>query len=141
MARSTAAPTSDISLEMPVAASPIRTWASAAEYCALMTSFCVRNCSIFAESCCEASVSFCCCASSCWPWVMMSPSWLSIAAFLVSAWRARSSRFACSAAFAWPSSFSTCCCIEVYWISSRFFAVVTSAIPRFTFWSWRSCSS
>jgi len=37
----------------PVAASEIRTWASAAEYCALMTSFLVRKASIFVRSFCS----------------------------------------------------------------------------------------
>ena len=46
-ARCIARPTSAISSPTPVAASEIRTWASAAEYCALMTSFLVRKASIF----------------------------------------------------------------------------------------------
>src|SRR5581483_1014405 len=140
-ARSTAMPTSSMLRPMPVAASPIFTWASAAEYCALMISFCVRKASIFAESVFSPSTSFCCCASSCWPCPMIPLSWPWIAALRVSASRARSSRFAFSACFAWSSSLSTCCCIPVYCSSSRFFAVVTSAIPRRTFCSWRSCSS
>ena len=49
-ARAIAAPTSDISSTSPVVASPIRTCASAAEYWALTTSFCVRKASTFADS-------------------------------------------------------------------------------------------
>ena len=69
VARCMARPTSAISSPTPVAASEIRTWASAAEYCALMTSFLVRKASIFVRSFCSDSVSFCCWASSsvtCW---------------------------------------------------------------------------
>jgi len=51
---------SSISRPIPVAASPIRTCASAAEYWALITSFCERNCSIFADSACSFATSFCC---------------------------------------------------------------------------------
>ena len=82
---------------IPVAASPIFTCASAAEYCALITSFCVRNASIFACSVCSPSTSFCCWASSCWPCCMIASSCACTAALRVSASRARSSRFACSA--------------------------------------------
>ena len=46
-ARCIASPRSAISSPTPFAASEIRTCASAAEYWALMTSFLVRNCSIF----------------------------------------------------------------------------------------------
>ena len=49
------------------------TCASAAEYCALITSFCVRNDSIRAESVFSPSTSFCCCASSCCPCCMIEP--------------------------------------------------------------------
>ena len=73
------------------------TCASAAEYCALITSFCVRNDSTFADSVFSPSTSFCCCASSCWPCSMIPSSWPWIAALRVSASRARSSRFAFSA--------------------------------------------
>ena len=114
---------------IPVAASPIRTCASAAEYCALITSFCVRNDSTFVCSVRSPSISFCCCASSCWPCCMIPSSCACTAVLRVSASRARSSRPACSACRAWPSSFSTCCCMPVYCSSSRFFAVVTSAMP------------
>ena len=48
-ARWIARPVLSISRPIPVAASPIRTCASAAEYWALITSFCERNCSIFAD--------------------------------------------------------------------------------------------
>ena len=51
-ARCIAMPTSAISSPTPDAASEIRTEASAAEYCALMTSFLVRNWSIFDRSFC-----------------------------------------------------------------------------------------
>ena len=45
-------PVSAMPFPIPVAASPTLTWASAAEYCALMISFCERNDSIFVWSCC-----------------------------------------------------------------------------------------
>ena len=128
-------------LLIPVAASPIFTWASAAEYWALITSFCVRNDSTLAASVFSPSTSFVCCASSCWPCSMIPSSCAWIAALRVSASRARSSRLTFSASFAWPSSLLACCCIELYCSSSRFLAVATSAMPRLTFWSWRSCSS
>src|SRR5581483_1046493 len=140
-ARWIASPTSAISSPIPVAASLIRTCASAAEYCALMTSFCVRKDSTFACSVRSPSISFCCCASSCCPCCMIPSSWPWTAALRDSASRARSSRPALSASRACPSSLSTCCCIVAYWSSSRFFAVVTSAMPRLTFCSWRSCAS
>src|SRR3954454_24042061 len=59
-ARCIASPTSAISSPTPVAASEIFTEASAAEYCALMTSFFVRNWSIFVRSCCSFWISVCC---------------------------------------------------------------------------------
>ena len=59
MARCIASPTSAISSPTPVAASEIFTEASAAEYCALMTSFLVRNWSIFVRSCCSFWISDC----------------------------------------------------------------------------------
>ena len=64
-ARWRASPTSDISSPRPVVASPIRTCASAAEYCAFTTSFWVRNDSTFADSRRSWSIRFCCCCSSC----------------------------------------------------------------------------
>src|SRR5579859_5491096 len=64
-ARCMARPTSAISSPTPVAASEIRTCASAAEYCALMTSFLDRNCSILVRSFCSDSVICTCCCSSC----------------------------------------------------------------------------
>ena len=57
-------PTSAISSPTPDAASEIFTEASAAEYCALMTSFLVRNWSILERSFASLSTSFCCWASS-----------------------------------------------------------------------------
>ena len=57
-------PTSDISSLRPVVASPIRTEASAAEYCALTTSFWVRNDSTLVDSRCSCSIRLCCWASS-----------------------------------------------------------------------------
>ena len=60
-ARCIARPTSAISSPTPVAASEIRTCASAAEYWALMTSFLVRNASIFVRRRFSDSVSL-----SCW---------------------------------------------------------------------------
>ena len=62
-ARCIASPTSAISSPTPVAASEILTWASAAEYCALTTSFLERNCSILVRSFCSDSV-----ICVCWPW-------------------------------------------------------------------------
>ena len=50
-------PTSAISSPTPVAASEIRTCASAAEYCALMTSFFDRNASILVCSFCSLAIS------------------------------------------------------------------------------------
>ena len=52
-ARCMASPTSAISSPTPVAASEIRTCASAAEYWALITSFFERNCSILVRSRCS----------------------------------------------------------------------------------------
>src|SRR5206468_515238 len=63
-ARCIASPTSAICSPTPVAASEIRTCASAALYWALMTSFLVRKASTFERSCCSESISFCCCDSS-----------------------------------------------------------------------------
>src|SRR5205085_7454852 len=60
-ARCIASPRSAICSPTPFAASEIRTWASDAEYCALMTSFLVRKVSIFA--CIFFSLSVSC---SCW---------------------------------------------------------------------------
>src|SRR3954463_16603132 len=68
-ARWIASPTSAICSPTPWAASEIWTWASAAEYCALMTSFLVRKASTFERSFFSFSVSCSCCASSsliCW---------------------------------------------------------------------------
>ena len=45
---------------MPVDASPIRTEASAAEYCAFMTSFSLRKVSIFVASAFSFASSFSC---------------------------------------------------------------------------------
>ena len=56
-ARCIAMPTSAISSPTPDAASEIFTEASAAEYCALMTSFLVRNWSIFVRSVASLSIS------------------------------------------------------------------------------------
>ena len=63
-ARCIARPRSAISSPTPDAASEIITCASAAEYCALMTSFLVRKASIFARSCFSFSISCSCCCSS-----------------------------------------------------------------------------
>ena len=60
-ARWIASPRSAISSPTPLAASEIFTCASAAEYCALMTSFLVRKDSILARSFFSFSVS-----ASCW---------------------------------------------------------------------------
>ncbi len=59
-ARCTARPTSAMFSPSPVAASPIRTCASAAEYWALITSFCVRNDSTLVWSVRSPSISFAC---------------------------------------------------------------------------------
>ncbi len=56
---------SAISSPIPVAASPIFTCASAAEYWALIVSFCVRKASTLAESAFSLASSFACCSSSC----------------------------------------------------------------------------
>ena len=135
-ARSIASPVSAICSPMPVAASPIRTCASAAEYCALMTSFSERKASIFAWSCFSDWIRRSCCSSS----PAICPSRPRSCAWTPdlrsSACRARSSRPAATASRAWPSSFTTDCSSWVAWSWSRFFAVTTSAMPRFT-----SCSS
>src|ERR671931_601766 len=105
LARWIARPVSAICSPIPVAASPIRTCASAAEYWALMTSFCERKASIFACSCFSLATSFSCCCSSpftCWS---RPTSCCCTADFRSSACRARSSRPAPSACRAWPSSF------------------------------------
>src|SRR5262245_59765616 len=140
-ARWIASPVSAICSPSPVAASPIRTWASAAEYCALMTSFSVRKDSIFAWSCFWLSTSFSCCASSCWIWTSRPWSCCCTPDLRSSACRARSSRPAASACRAWLSSFRTLCSSCAVCIWSRFFAVTTSAMPRLTFWSDSSCFS
>ncbi len=97
IARCIARPTSAISSPTPVAASEILTCASAAEYCALMTSFLERNCSIFARSFCSDAV-ICSCCSSSWA-ICVSSDWSSVwITFLrSSAVRARSSCPAASA--------------------------------------------
>src|SRR5919197_4756828 len=141
LARWIASPVSAICSPIPVAASPIRTDASAAEYCALITSFCERKASIFAWSCFSLATSFSCCCSSCctcWssPW---SCCWT--ADFRSRAWRARSSRPAERACRACVSSLTTLCSSCCVCIWRRFFAVTTSATPRFTFWSNWSCRS
>src|SRR5215218_1141810 len=140
-ARCMARPTSAICSPTPVAASEIRTCASAAEYWALMTSFLVRKASIFWRSLASESVSFCCWASSsvtCW-----SSDCSSVCATFLrsSAVRASSSLPAASAWRACVSSFTTDC--SSFWdcICRRFFAVTTSAMPFLTFcndssWRW-----
>jgi hypothetical protein len=60
LARWMARPVSCMCWPIPVAASPTFTCASAAEYCALRTSFCDRNDSIRVSSCCWAATSFSC---------------------------------------------------------------------------------
>ena len=87
-----ASPTSAISSPTPLAASEIFTEASAAEYCALMTSFLVRNCSILERSFCSFSISDACWDSSsatCWSSDCSSPCANCLRS---SAVRARSSR-------------------------------------------------
>ena len=74
---------------------------SAAEYCALMTSFLVRKASTFACSFCSESISFCCWSSSCatcWSSDCISPSARCLRS---SAARARSSR---PAGIAWRAA-------------------------------------
>ena len=109
-ARCIARPRSAISSPTPLAASEIRTWASAAEYCALMTSFLVRNCSIFCAQLllvrrsaapAGASSSLTCWSSDC--------SSVCASVLRSSAVRARSSRPWASAWRACVSSLTTCC--------------------------------
>ena len=138
-ARCMARPTSAISSPTPVAASEIRTWASAAEYWALMTSFLERNCSILVRSfCSEAVICSCCCSS----WAICESSDCSSVCrtFLrSSAVRASSSLPAASAWRAWVSSLTTCCWNFSSCSCRRFFEVTTSAIPFLTFWSSSIC--
>ena len=132
-ARWIASPRSAICSPTPFAASEIRTWASAAESCALMTSFLVRKVSILACIFFSLSVSCSCCFSSsttCWSSVCSS-FWASV--FRSSAVRARSSRPPASACRAWVSSLATLCSSLSDCIWRRFFDVTTSAMPFFTF--------
>src|SRR3954468_17726586 len=141
LARWIAMPVSSMPRPMPVAASPILTCASAAEYCALITSFCERNDSMRVSSCCCEAISFSCWSASCCTCVSSPWSCCCAAALRSSAWRARSSRFAATACRACVSSLTTFCSIDWVWSSSRFFAVTTSATPRLTFCScWSICS-
>ena len=136
------APTSAICSPIPVAASPIRTCASAAEYCALITSFCVRNDSTFV---CSALLAL----------DQLLLLRLELLALLHdplragprsppcgSAPRARDPRGSPSAPCApgrracRPAAASTCTASRAASSPSS-----TSAMPRLTFWSWRSCSS
>src|SRR3954447_4391856 len=138
-ARCIARPRSAICSPTPVAASEIWTWASAAEYCALMTSFLVRKASIFVRSFCSFSVRDCCWASSsvtCW-----SSDWSSVWATVLRsrAARARSSRPCARAWRACVSSFTICCSSLSDCIWRRFLEVTTSAMPFLTFWSSSSC--
>ena len=140
-ARCTAKETSPISSEMPPRAAPIRTWAWAAEYWALMISFLLRKASTLAWSRCSAAVSFSC--SSSIPAICSSKPWSSMRAFCLR-WRARrakSSRpasracLACRsrrAMFSW--TLAACC-----WM--RRLAVTISTTPRLTFCSISSCFS
>src|SRR4051794_14507291 len=139
VARCMARPTSAICSPTPVAASEIRTCASAAEYWALMTSFFVRKASIFWRSFASESISFCCWPSSsatCW-----SSDCSSVCATFLrsSAVRASSSFPAASAWRACVSSLTTDCSSFCDCICRRFFAVTTSAIPFLTFCSDSSC--
>src|SRR5829696_2908941 len=138
-ARCIAMPTSAISSPTPVAASEILTWASAAEYWALMTSFLVRNCSSLERSFCSLSIRPCCCCSSsatCWSSVCSSV-WANC--LRSSAVRARSSRPPASAWRAWVSSLTTCCSSFCCCSCRRFLAVTTSAMPFLTFCSSSIC--
>src|SRR3954469_14916234 len=138
-ARCIARPTSAISSPTPVAASEIRTDASTAEYCALMTSFLVRNCSSLPRSFCSLSMSCCCWPSSsvtCWS-RDCSSVWANC--LRSSAVRARSSLPAASAWRAWVSSLTTCCSSLEACSCSRFLAVTTSAMPFLTFCSSSIC--
>src|SRR5215207_3354736 len=128
-ARWIARPRSAICSPTPFAASEIFTCASAAEYCALMTSFFVRKVSIFTRSFFSLSVSCCCWrSSSC---TCESSDWSSVWATVLrsSAARARSSRPCERAWRACVSSFTTCCSSLSDCIWRRFFDVVTSAMP------------
>src|SRR3954451_19615403 len=138
-ARCMARPTSAISSPTPVAASEILTEASAAEYWALMTSFLVRNWSIFVRSDCSFSISPCCWDSSsatCWSSDCSSP-WANC--LRSSAVRARSSRPWERAWRACVSSLTTCCSSFCCWSCRRFLDVTTSAMPFLTFWSSSIC--
>src|SRR2546421_971104 len=137
-ARWMAIPVSFMCWPIPVAASPTFTWASAAEYCALRTSFCERKDSMRVSSCCWEPTNFSCWSSSCVTCVSMSCSCCCAIALRSSACRARSSRLAATAWRACVSSLTTFCSSFCCCSSSRFFEVTTSATPRFTFWS---CSS
>ncbi len=131
-ARWMARPRSAICSPTPVAASEIRTWASAAEYWALMTSFLVRKASIFWRSFCSFSVSCSCWRSSSetWPSSDWSSVWTPV--LRSRATRARSSLPWESAWRAWVSSLTTWASIFCDCIWIRFFEVVTSAIPFLT---------
>ena len=100
-ARSSAAPESLTLVEMPATLSFTELIALAAVYCALRTSFWVRN--LFTLSCSWASAvsSFCSSSVSCWCCGSMPSIWAWAAAFRDSASRARSSRPCARAALAW----------------------------------------
>ena len=139
IARCIARPTSAISSPTPVAASEIRTWASAAEYCALMTSFFVRKDSIFVRRRFSDSMSLSCwdCSSAtCWSRLCSS---VCANCLRSSAVRASSSLPAASAWRACVSSLTTDCSSLDACIPRRFFAVTTSAMPFLTFCSDSSC--
>ena len=138
-ARCIARPRSAISSPTPEAASEIITCASAAEYCALMTSFFVRKASIFARSRFSFSISCSCCCSSWVTWVSSPWSSAWIAVLRSSAIRARSSRFCEIAWRACVSSLTTCSSsfFDCIWI--RFLAVTTSAMPFLTPWRCSCC--
>src|SRR4051794_25372053 len=138
-ARCIAIPTSAISSPTPDAASEILTEASAAEYCALMTSFLVRNWSIFDRSFCSLSTSDCCWASSSWTCVSSDCSSVWANCLRSRATRARSSRFWASAWRACVSSLTTCCSSFCCWSCRRFLEVTTSAMPFLTCWSSSIC--
>ena len=127
---------------MPVAASPILTCASAAEYCALMTSFWLRKASTLVGEAllvldqllllgCEAGDLLVETLE------LLLRERLALERGAGEILAAGAERLACLARRASTTSCSSFCVC----ISRRFFAVTTSAMPRLTFWSSSSCFS
>src|SRR5664279_3619944 len=104
-----------------------------------MVSFLVRKASTWVCSFWAVAISFCSWSDTCWCWDPSSSSWPCRASLRASASRARSSFPWVRAALACSWSLSACCCNWVACSSMRFFAVVTSATLRRTFWRLSSC--